>query len=170
MTDETLPTDSISEIYKLIQLMDEDAPNLKLGQIIGDYISPILISLVAEVDANRQHTLQTEASVRLAMLMTEKTFLGDILGGIAEHFTTMLEELPENIQEDSKLGVAVGEIHELLATWMAFEPASLDIQFEEDEEDEEGEEGEEDDEETEEDEESDTVVEVAEVAEVLTDG
>jgi len=166
MTDDPIPTDSISEIYKLIQLMDEDASSLKLSQVVGDYISPILISLVAEIDANRQLLLQTEASVRLAMLMTEKTFLGDILGGIAEHFTTMLDELPAEIAEDSKLGVAVGEIHELLATWMSFEPIPLDIEFAEDDEDDEDDEGDE----VESHDETLETIEIVEVAEVLTDG
>ena len=54
-------------------------------------------------------------------MMAEKTFLGDILTSIAEHFSTLVEELPEGLLqsedgEASKLGVALAEVQDLLAT------------------------------------------------------
>ena len=44
-----------------------------------------------------------------------------MITSIADHFSTIIEELPENIDPESKLGVAVGEIQDLLATWMSFD-------------------------------------------------
>ena len=77
--------------------------------------------------------LQAADRANLAILMNEKTFLGEILTSIAEHFATILEELPEETDSESKIGVASSEIQDLLATWMSFD-------IEEDYEENEGEE------------------------------
>jgi len=135
-------SESLNELSKLIELMEEDAENLTSQQAIGDYIAPILGSLLAEIEANRQYVLQAADRANLAILMNEKTFLGEILTSIAEHFATVIEELPQDTDPDSKLGVAAIEIQDLLATWMSFD---IEEDFE-DEEDEEGEEDEEDEE------------------------
>jgi len=139
--------ESISELHKLIQLVDEDAVNLDLSQAISDYLVPILTSMLGEIEANRQYILQNADRTNLALLMTEKTFLGEILTGLAEHFATVLEELPtDKVPTDSKLGVALAEMQDLLATWM-----SLDASADEDE-DEGEDEGEDEDEDEDEDE------------------
>ena len=64
--------------------------------------------------------------------MNEKTFLGEILTSIAEHFATIIDELPQDTDPDSKLGVAASEIQDLLATWMSFDIEDEE-EFEEDE-------------------------------------
>lgn len=120
-------SESITELGKLIQLMDEDAENLGTSQAINDYIVPILESVVAEVEANRQYILQTADRTNLAYLMNEKTFTGEILTSIADHFATVLEELPQDTDPDSKLGVALAEIQDLLATWMTFDISEDDL-------------------------------------------
>jgi len=114
-------TESLVELSKLIELMEEDANNLTAQQAIGDYIAPILGSMLAEIEANRQYVLQAADRANLAILMNEKTFLGEIISSIAEHFATLIEELPEDTDADSKLGVAVTEIQDLIATWMSFD-------------------------------------------------
>ena len=119
-------SESITELGKLIQLMDEDAENLGTSQAINDYIVPILESVVAEVEANRQYILQTADRTNLAYLMNEKTFTGEILTSIADHFATVLEELPQDTDPESKLGVALAEIQDLLATWMSFDVSEED--------------------------------------------
>ena len=120
MTD-PLINESIVELRKLIQMMDEDAGALTPATLISDYVAPILDSMVSEIELNRQAVVQTNDRVSLALMMAEKTFLGDILTSIAEHFSTILEELPEDTDPESKIGVALGEIQDLLATWMSFE-------------------------------------------------
>ena len=136
MSDQNLMlSDSLNELSKLIDLMEEDADNLTAQQAIGDYIAPVLGSLLAEIEANRQYVLQAADRANLAILMNEKTFLGEILTSIAEHFATIIEELPQDTDPDSKLGVAASEIQDLLATWMSFD-------IEDDEDDEEFEDGE----------------------------
>jgi len=135
-------SESLMELGKLIQLMDEDAENLSSTQAISDYIVPILESVVGEIEANRQYILQTADRTNLAYLMNEKTFTGEILTSIADHFSTVLEELPQDVDPDSSLGVALGEIQDLLATWMSFEISDED---EDEDEDEDGD-GDEDDE------------------------
>ena len=120
MTD-PLINESIVELRKLIQMMDEDAGTLTPATLISDYVAPILDSMVSEIELNRQAVVQTNDRVSLALMMAEKTFLGDILTSIAEHFSTIVEELPEDTDPESKIGVALGEIQDLLATWMSFE-------------------------------------------------
>ncbi len=126
-------SESLMELGKLIQLMDEDAENLSSNQAISDYIVPILESVVGEIEANRQYILQTADRTNLAYLMNEKTFTGEILTSIADHFSTVLEELPQDVDSDSSLGVALGEIQDLLATWMSFEISDEDEDEDEDE-------------------------------------
>lgn len=126
-------SESLMELGKLIQLMDEDANNLNASQAISDYIVPILESITAEIEANRQYILQTADRTNLAYLMNEKTFTGEILTSIADHFSTVLEELPQDTDPESKLGTALGEIQDLLATWMSF-----DISDEDDDDDSDG--------------------------------
>jgi 5'-deoxynucleotidase YfbR-like HD superfamily hydrolase len=58
--------------------------------------------------------------------MNEKTFTGEILTSIADHFATVLEELPQDTDPESKLGVALAEIQDLLATWMSFDVSEED--------------------------------------------
>jgi hypothetical protein len=120
MTD-PLMNESILELRKLIQMMDEDAGSLTPATLISDYVAPILDSMVSEIEMNRQAVIQTNDRVSLALMMAEKTFLGDILTSIAEHFSTVVEELPEDTDPESKIGVALTEIQDLLATWMSFE-------------------------------------------------
>lgn len=117
--------ESLLELSKLIQLMDEDADNLSAQQAISDYIVPILGSFIAEIDTNRQAIIQTAERTNLAMLMSERTFLGEILVGIGEHFSTIVSELGE-LEADSNLGIAVTEIQDLIATWTEFESADLE--------------------------------------------
>lgn len=126
-------SESITELGKLIQLMDEDADNLGTSQAINDYIVPILESVVAEIEANRQYILQTADRTNLAYLMNEKTFTGEILTSIADHFATVLDELPQDTDPESKLGVALAEIQDLLATWMSFDVSEEDEDVSEDE-------------------------------------
>ena len=128
-------SESINELGKLIQLMDEDAENLGTSQAINDYIVPILESVVAEVEANRQYILQTADRTNLAYLMNEKTFTGEILTSIADHFATVLDELPQDTDPESKLGVALAEIQDLLATWMSFDVSEEDEDPSEEDED-----------------------------------
>ena len=59
--------------------------------------------------------------------MNDKTFTGEILTSIADHFATVLEELPQDTDPDSKLGVALAEIQDLLATWMSFDISEEDV-------------------------------------------
>ena len=125
-------SESLMELGKLIQLMDEDAENLSSTQAISDYIVPILESVVGEIEANRQFILQTADRTNLAYLMNEKTFTGEILTSIADHYSTVLEELPQDVDPDSSLGVALGEIQDLLATWMSFEISDEDEDEDED--------------------------------------
>jgi hypothetical protein len=113
--------ETIIELQKLVELMDEDSGSLDMSQGISDYIAPILQGMLAEIEANRQYVLQTADRANLAILVNEKTFLGEVVTSIADHFSTIIEELPENIDPESKLGVAVGEIQDLLATWMSFD-------------------------------------------------
>jgi hypothetical protein len=113
--------DSLEELRKLIQLLDADAQTLNVSQAITDYIAPILDSMISEIEVNRQYTVQTNDRVSLALMMAEKTFLGDILTSIADHFGTVIDELPADTAADSALGVAVSEIQDLLATWMSFD-------------------------------------------------
>ena len=113
--------ETIIELQKLVELMDEDSGSLDMSQGISDYIAPILQGMLAEIEANRQYVLQTADRANLAILVNEKTFLGEVITSIADHFSTIIEELPENIDPESKLGVAVGEIQDLLATWMSFD-------------------------------------------------
>jgi len=139
--------ESLIELSKLVELLDEDAGSLELQQTIQDYLAPILLSVVAEIDANRQFILATADRSNLAMMMSEKTFLGELITNFAEHFSVVSEhletlELPENVQE------SYTEIQDLLATWMSF--AS-------DEDEDEGEDYEFDEEEFEEEEEDDSV-------------
>ncbi len=138
MTD-PLINESILELRKLIQMMDEDAATLTPATLISDYVAPILDSMVSEIELNRQAVIQTNDRVSLALMMAEKTFLGDILTSIAEHFSTIVEELPENLLksaegEDSKMGTALAEVQDLLATWMSFEMEDGEY-LEEDDED-----------------------------------
>ena len=119
--------DSIIELSRLITVMDEDAENLTPTQAISDYIAPILESMLAEIEANRQYVLQAADRANLAMLVNERTFVGEILTSIAEHFSTVIQELPEDTEDDSKLGVAVLEIQDLLATWMSFDLSDEDV-------------------------------------------
>lgn len=123
--------ESINELGKLVLLMDEDASSLNVAQALQDYLAPILGSMLEEIKANRNYVVQTADRANIAMMMNEKTLLGEILTSIAEHFVTILGELPEDIAEDSKLGVAVAEVQGLLSTWMTL------ADFEEDEDEEE---------------------------------
>lgn len=143
MTDANIGlSESLLELNKLIQLMDEDAANLSVSQAVSDYIAPILESMLAEIEANRQYILQAADRANLAILMNEKTFVGEILANIAEHFATVVDELPGETDPESKLGVAVGEIQDLLATWMSFDLGDDgDDDVEDDEDDEDGEDG-----------------------------
>ena len=118
--------ESLGELQKLIQLMDDDASSLNVSQAITDYIAPILDSMVSEIEVNRQYAVQTNDRVSLALMMAEKTFLGDILTSIADHFSTVIDEIPEDTAADSTLGVAVSEIQDLLATWMSFDVSDLE--------------------------------------------
>ncbi len=113
--------ETLIELQKLVELMDEDSESLDIAQGISDYIAPILQGMLAEIEANRQYVLQTADRANLAILVNEKTFLGEVITSIADHFSTIIEELPKNIDSESKLGVAVGEIQDLLATWMSFD-------------------------------------------------
>ena len=128
--------ETLFELRKLIEMMDEDASNLSLATLIGDYVAPILDSMVSEIELNRQYTIQTNDRVSLALMMSEKTFLGDVLTNIAEHFSTVIDELPDDTDPESKLGVAVGEIQDLLATWMSFD-GGVDNEDEDEDDDEE---------------------------------
>lgn len=110
--------ESINELGKLVLLMDDDASSLNVAQALQDYLAPILGSMLEEIKANRNYVVQTADRANIAMMMNEKTLLGEILTSIAEHFVTILGELPEEIAEDSKLGVAVAEVQGLLSTWM----------------------------------------------------
>jgi hypothetical protein len=130
--------ESLGELKKLIQLMDEDANTLTASQAITDYIAPILDSMVSEIEVNRQLTVQTNDRVSLAMMMSEKTFLGDILTSIADHFSTIIDEIPEDTSVDSALGVAVAEIQDLIATWMNFDSSDEDFDDDDDDDDDEG--------------------------------
>ena len=129
--------ESLDELRKLIQLMDEDANTLTPAQAITDYIAPILDSMLSEIEVNRQYAVQTNDRVSLALMMAEKTFLGDILTSIADHFGTLIDELPADTQADSKLGAAVSEIQDLLATWMSFDLSAEDADEDDEDEDEE---------------------------------
>ena len=126
--------ETLIELQKLVELMDEDSGSLDIAQGISDYIAPILQGMLAEIDANRQYVLQTADRANLAILVNEKTFLGEVITSIADHFSTIIEELPQQIDAESKLGVAVGEIQDLLATWMSF-----DMSEDEEEDEDEGE-------------------------------
>lgn len=137
--------ESIEELRKLIQLMDDDAKNLTMEQAVSDYIAPILDSMLSEIAVNRQYTVQTNDRVSLALMMAEKTFLGDILTSIAEHFSTIVDELPEDTDSDSKIGVAVMEVQDLLATWMSFDLSDEDEGDEGDEDDGDEDDGDEED-------------------------
>lgn len=132
--------ETLFELRKLIEMMDEDASNLSLATLIGDYVAPILDSMVSEIELNRQYTIQTNDRVSLALMMSEKTFLGDVLTNIAEHFSTVIDELPDDTDPESKLGVAVGEIQDLLATWMSFDGGADDEDEDGDDEDYDGDE------------------------------
>ena len=132
--------ETLFELRKLIEMMDEDASNLSLATLIGDYVAPILDSMVSEIELNRQYTIQTNDRVSLALMMSEKTFLGDVLTNIAEHFSTVIDELPDDTDPESKLGVAVGEIQDLLATWMSFDGGVDNEDEDDDEEDYDGDE------------------------------
>ena len=126
--------DSIQELHKLIQLVDEDSSNIDLSQAISDYLVPILTSMLGEIEANRQYILQNADRTNLAILMSEKTFLGEILTGIADHFSTIAEALKDT-PADSKLGVALAETHDLLATWMSFDISDDDDSDDDDSDD-----------------------------------
>ena len=134
MSDNYNLMESLGELQKLIQLMDDDASSLTVSQAITDYIAPILDSMVSEIEVNRQYAVQTNDRVSLALMMAEKTFLGDILTSIADHFGTVIDELPQDTNADSALGVAVSEIQDLLATWMSFDVNDLDSGEEDDDE------------------------------------
>lgn len=136
-----MTNESIAELRKLILMMDEDAGSLTPATLISDYVAPILDSMVSEIEMNRQAVIQTNDRVSLALMMAEKTFLGDILTSIAEHFSTIVEELPEDVDPESKVGVAVAEIQDLLATWMSFDLEDEDISDDFDDEDLEDEDG-----------------------------
>lgn len=128
-----MSNESIAELYKLISLLDEDASNIDNQQAISDYIVPILTSILGEVEANRQLILQTADRASLALLMTEKTFLGDVLTGVADHFSALLEELPVDlVSSNERVAASVAGIQDLLATWMSF---SADDEGYEDEDD-----------------------------------
>ena len=66
-------------------------------------------------------------------MMAEKTVLGDILTSIADHFGTVIDEIPRDTAADSALGVAVSEIQDLLATWMSFDVSDLEDEDADDE-------------------------------------
>lgn len=139
--------ESLIELAKFVALLAEDASSLSVDQAVSDYIVPILGGILSEVEANRQYTLQAADRANLAMLMNEKTLLGEILTNIADHFATILAELPSDIEEDSKLGIAVAEVQSLISTWMSF-----DMSEDEDEDDDEDEDEDDDDEDSESDE------------------
>ncbi|MHA1961403.1 MAG: hypothetical protein ACW99U_14370 [Candidatus Thorarchaeota archaeon] len=124
--------ESIVELNKLILLMEEDAGSLDVQQSLQDYLAPILGSILAEIEANRNYIVQTADRANLAMMMNEKTLLGEILAAIAENFATILGELPA-YEEDSKLGAAVAEVQGLLHTWMSFDDEESDEDDEDDE-------------------------------------
>ena len=134
-----LSSESFVELNKLIELMDEDAPQLTAAQAISDYIVPILSSMLGEIEANRELIVSTADRASLAILLNEKTFMGEIITAVAEHFVTLMEELSPSIDPESKAGVAMSEIQELLATWMSFNMSdseeSSEEDFEEDDED-----------------------------------
>ena len=131
MSDEMSLNESIVELNKLILLMEEDAGSLDVQQSLQDYLAPILGSILAEIEANRNYIVQTADRANLAMMMNEKTLLGEILAAIAENFATILGELPA-YEEDSKLGAAVAEVQGLLHTWMSFEDEESDDDLGED--------------------------------------
>ncbi len=130
--------ESINELGKLVLLMDEDASSLNVAQALQDYLAPIIGSMLEEIKANRNYVVQTADRANIAMMMNEKTLLGEILTSIAEHFVTILGELPEEIEENSKLGVAVAEVQGLLSTWMTL----ADFEDEDEDEDEDENDGE----------------------------
>lgn len=127
--------ETLIELQKLVELMDEDSESLDIAQGISDYIAPILQGMLAEIEANRQYVLQTADRANLAILVNEKTFLGEVITSIADHFSTIIEELPKDIESESKLGVAVGEIQDLLATWMSFDMSEDEDEDEDGDED-----------------------------------
>lgn len=133
MSDNYNLMESLGELQKLVQLMDDDATSLTVSQAITDYIAPILDSMVSEIEVNRQYAVQTNDRVSLALMMAEKTFLGDILTSIADHFGTVIDEIPRDTAADSALGVAVSEIQDLLATWMSFDVSDLEDEDDDDE-------------------------------------
>jgi len=156
-----LSSESIIELGKLIELMDEDAATLNMSQAISDYIVPILSSLLGEVEANRELIVSTADRASLAILLNEKTFMGELVTAIADHFVTISEELSPTIDPESKVGVAMSEIQELLATWMSLNvDAAEDVQDEDDEDDdEEGDDEDSDEDDGEDDEGGDVVAE-----------
>ena len=91
--------------------MEEDSANISINQAIADYVSPILLFMVQEIHANRQYLTSTNDRVSLALLMAEKTFLGDILGGL-QSTSRQSFELPNRSRVCSRSGV--GEVQDLL--------------------------------------------------------
>ena len=139
-----LINESLQELGKLIQLMEEDADSLTASQAIGDYIAPILGSLLAEVEANRQYVANASTRAEFAILLNEKTFLGQIVETIAENFATVLEEMDmDSLDEESKIGVALVEIQDVLSAWVDLTSGEED---EDEDEDEDGDEDEDEDE------------------------
>ena len=84
-------SESLVELRKLVVLMDEDAETLSVTDGIRDYIVPILDSVVEEIEQNRQYIINTADRTNLSLLMNEKTFTGEILTSISDHFSTVLE-------------------------------------------------------------------------------
>jgi len=145
-----LSSESIAELNKLIELMDEDAGQLTTAQAVSDYIVPILSSMLGEIEASRELIVSTADRASLAILLNEKTFMGEIITAVAEHFVTLMEEVSPTLNPESKAAVAMSEIQDLLATWMSFNMESSEGEDEDGDDDEgeddEGDDGEDDEE------------------------
>ena len=120
MTEVNQINETLMELAKLVELLDEDVSNLKLQDAVSDYIVPILLSTLAEIEANRQIVVGSVEKTNLALLMSEKTFLGDILVSLAENFTVVANHL-EGQELPEEVSTAIAESQDLLATWMSFE-------------------------------------------------
>jgi len=136
----------MDELIKLIELLAEDAPTENPRALIRDYIAPILESMASEID-DTQTAIQSVAELsQLALLTSQRTYVGEILRQVAENFAILLQS--EVIPKEGAVADAVSEIDSLLGSWMELEQTfEVDNLNDIDDEEEDEEEDEEDDEE-----------------------
>jgi hypothetical protein len=109
-------TNSLSELKKLLDILETDFQQIETDQLLADYILPILGSVVAEVETNRVLSSHNQTLAQISLATSQRTVAGEILSAVADHFSVILDKV--EYEENTEVGNALSEIDSLLGSWI----------------------------------------------------